>query len=226
MPALDLASTEFAPGDLAGVPFPTSEYEARWSRAQSLLLDAGLDALVLTSQRNFEYFTGYRTPAWYIKSRPLIIVVPASGLPFVVASEAHAVEVDAENIIHSLVAYSGFEDAATSALIRGLTERGLARGRLGFELGHEQRLGVPPHEFERLSRALPGRASVTAPRRSGNVELRSRGTRSRICGRPVASPEPHTPVCCRHCARAGRSSMCTERSAGRSLNSAVTGLSI
>lgn len=156
MPAVDLATTAFAPGNLASEPFPAAEFQARWKRAQALLPDAGLDALVLTSQRNFEYFTGFRTPAWYIKSRPLFVVVPSSGPPFAVASEAHAIEIEAEGIVDSLVAYAGFEEAATSALIDGLTHNGLARGRLGFELGHEQRLGIPVREFERLSRALPG----------------------------------------------------------------------
>jgi len=154
MPAIDLVNSEFAPGELASLPFATGEYHSRWKRARAILLQEGIDALVLSSQRNFEYIVGYRTPAWYIKSRPLIVVVPSSGAPFVVASEAHAAEIQAEGVVDSLIAYVGFEEAATDGLIQGLAERGLGRGALGFELGHEQRLGLPFQQFQRLRDVL------------------------------------------------------------------------
>jgi Xaa-Pro aminopeptidase len=145
-----------APGDFAREPFPRAEYASRLERARAALAERGMSAMVLTSQRNFEYFTGYRTPAWFIKSRPLIAVVPASGPLFVVASEAHATEIEAEGLVETLVAYTGFEPTATEALVQGLDQHGLRHETLGFELGHEQRLGIPAREFQRLCSALEG----------------------------------------------------------------------
>jgi Xaa-Pro dipeptidase len=116
---------------------------------------AGLDALVVTSQRNFEYVTGYRTPAWLIKSRPMAVVLPASGAPIAVVSDAHAVELEAQGLVRRIRPYAGLERAATDALLSTLREEGLASASLGFEMGTEQRLGIPLAEFRRLCDGLP-----------------------------------------------------------------------
>lgn len=41
--------------------FSASEYQARVSRAQSLMQDQGFDALFFTTEPEVRYFTGFRT---------------------------------------------------------------------------------------------------------------------------------------------------------------------
>ncbi|MEC8815108.1 MAG: aminopeptidase P family N-terminal domain-containing protein, partial [Actinomycetota bacterium] len=42
--------------------FPVEEYEARAERAQRMLADSGLDALLVCTEPEVRYFTGFHTP--------------------------------------------------------------------------------------------------------------------------------------------------------------------
>ena len=72
--------------------FPVTEFETRTARAQTLMARARLDALVLTTEPEFRYFTGLLTQFWQSPTRPWFVVVPATGRPIAVvpAIGAHA----------------------------------------------------------------------------------------------------------------------------------------
>ena len=59
--------------------FPDSEFEQRFFRAQRFLVDAKLDALLLTTEANFYYFTGLLSPFWHSPTRPMYLIVPRVG---------------------------------------------------------------------------------------------------------------------------------------------------
>ena len=64
--------------------FPVAEYEQRLARAQALMDQAGLGALLLTTEPDFRYFTGYLTRFWESPTRPWFLIVPARGKPLAV----------------------------------------------------------------------------------------------------------------------------------------------
>ena len=64
--------------------FPDSEYRDRLSRAQAGMQNAELDALLLTTEPEVRYFTGFLTRFWESPTRPWFLVVPASGAPIAV----------------------------------------------------------------------------------------------------------------------------------------------
>jgi Xaa-Pro dipeptidase len=136
--------------------FPREDFEARWQRLQRGMASEGLDAILITGQTNFEYVTGYRTPAWMIRSRPMMVLLPVEDEPTAIVSMTHAVELEAEGLIDDLYAYDGFEAEATAALLAALHDRGLEGTRLGVEAGLEQRLGIPLGQFRKLKAAFPG----------------------------------------------------------------------
>ena len=41
--------------------FPDAEFEARLDRAQRMMSDANLDAMLLTTEANIAYFSGFQT---------------------------------------------------------------------------------------------------------------------------------------------------------------------
>jgi Xaa-Pro dipeptidase len=118
------------------------------------MTSAGLDALLITSQANFTYVTGYRTPSWLIKSRPLMALVPSTGAPIAILSATHAGDLEASGPPLRLHTYSGFEEEATDGLIGLLQTERLTSARIGIESGREQRLGMPLIEFGRLTQEL------------------------------------------------------------------------
>ena len=64
--------------------FATAEYHARTARAQEEMSRRGLAALLLTTETDVRYFTGFLTRFWESPSRPWFLVVPASGRPIAV----------------------------------------------------------------------------------------------------------------------------------------------
>lgn len=64
--------------------FPVAEYEGRVARAQARMAEEGLGALLLTTEPEVRYFTGFLTRFWESPSRPWFLVVPVQGKPIAV----------------------------------------------------------------------------------------------------------------------------------------------
>ena len=64
--------------------FAVAEFEARRDRAQALMAQAGLGALLLTTEPELRYYTGFLTQFWESPTRPWFLVLPASGDPVAV----------------------------------------------------------------------------------------------------------------------------------------------
>jgi Xaa-Pro aminopeptidase len=117
------------------------------------MVRARLDALLVTSETNYAYFTGHDTPAWAIKSRPMAFLLPLEAEPVLIT--AMVAETAAMSPVTEILGYDGFEDAARKALSGVMQNDRLTRGRIGCEFGVEQRLGLPFDEFRKLQAEVP-----------------------------------------------------------------------
>ncbi|PUB11842.1 M24 family metallopeptidase [Yoonia sediminilitoris] len=70
-------------GDISS-GFPDGEFAARTSAAQALMAQAGLSALLLTTEPEVRYYTGFLTRFWESPTRPWFVIVPAQGKPIAV----------------------------------------------------------------------------------------------------------------------------------------------
>lgn len=64
--------------------FDMAEFAARTERAQALMGDAGIGAMLLTTEPDVRYFTGFLTRFWESPTRPWFVIVPATGKPVAV----------------------------------------------------------------------------------------------------------------------------------------------
>ncbi len=64
--------------------FATAEFEARCAAAQARMAEAGLGALLLTTEDEIRYYTGFLTRFWESPTRPWFLVLPAAGAPIAV----------------------------------------------------------------------------------------------------------------------------------------------
>jgi Xaa-Pro dipeptidase len=144
--------------------FPKAEYEQRWQRAQAAMIAANLDALILTSQANYRYFTGHRTSFWGLRDRLRICVLPKSGEPAILLTPLEDEWARAcsyvTNILHhswdGFATWSNRNELGVEEVIVNLKVLGLAGKRIGMELGVDQRLGMTFNEMERFKRMFPG----------------------------------------------------------------------
>ena len=64
--------------------FSIDQFEKRTLKAQQLMQNHGLDALLLTTETNVRYFTGFLTRFWESPTRPWYLIIPSKGKPIAV----------------------------------------------------------------------------------------------------------------------------------------------
>ena len=132
--------------------FPHAEFEARTAKAQALINAQGLDGLLVMSEPEVRYFTGFQTLFWQSPTRPWFLFVPASGKPVAVIPEIGA----------ALMHRSWIDDIRTWSApapeddgISLLHDLLAPMKRIGLPKGHETALRMPLGDWERLMAGLP-----------------------------------------------------------------------
>ncbi len=135
--------------------FERAEYETRTARAQVLMDRAGLGTLLLTTEADVRYFTGFLTRFWESPSRPWFVVVPREGPPKAVIPSIGAALMG-RTWVEDIRTWSAPapEDDGVSLLAATLREVG---GPVGVPQGFETHLRMPLADFERV-KALAGLA--------------------------------------------------------------------
>lgn len=137
--------------------FPQREYRDRLDRAQAMMARDGLDALLLTTEPEVRYFTGFLTLFWHSPTRPWFVVVPARGKPVAVVPEIGAACMGRTWLDDIRTWPSPTpEDEGVGLLVETLTELCGRRPRLGVPMGPETHLRMPLADWERLRGLCPG----------------------------------------------------------------------
>lgn len=136
--------------------FDRSEFIARVAKAQSLMGANGIDALLLTTEQNLRYFTGYLTRFWESPSRPWFLIVPQSGDPVAVIPSIGAALM-AKTWIADIRTWSAPDlvDDGVTLLAQTLSEVLGQGARIGVPSGHETHLRMPLTDYARLQELLP-----------------------------------------------------------------------
>jgi Xaa-Pro aminopeptidase len=140
--------------------FHKSEYESRWERAREGMRAKGLDAMFITESANYTYFSGGHGDFSF--SRPTIMVLPQKGKPVLIVHDFFAHSQQREAWVDDIRTYSPFGTLPLGMLKAIWDELGLKTGRIGAELGNEQRLGLPYNDFVRMTQELPGADFIDA----------------------------------------------------------------
>ena len=131
--------------------FAVAEYRARLRGVQDGMARAGLGALLLTTEPELRYFTGFLTRFWESPSRPWFLILPASGDPVAVIPSIGAALMGSTWIsdIRTWAAPDP-DDDGVSLLADSLREIG---GPVGVPDGPESHLRMPLADFERVRHA-------------------------------------------------------------------------
>ena len=140
--------------------FPEVEYNHRLERAQEYLISQSLDALLLTTEVDIRYFTGFLTQFFQSPTRPWFLVVPKSGKPVAVIPAIGAAAMS-RTWVEDIRTWSSLhpDDDGVSLLARTLTEVGL---RIALPMGRESSLRMPLADFACLRQRLNGTEFVNA----------------------------------------------------------------
>ena len=131
--------------------FLLTEFEQRLARAQTMMRALKLDAVLLTTETNVRYFSGYFTQFWQSPTRPWFLILPLTGKPIAVIPTIGVVGMS-NTWVEDIRAWpSPFpEDDGVSLLSQTLAELPKRFGRLGMTLGRETHLRMPQQQVQSL----------------------------------------------------------------------------
>ena len=135
--------------------FKVAEFEGRTERAQRLMYEQNLDALLLSTEPEVRYFTGFHTQFWESPTRPWFTIVPLSGKPVAVIPEIGRAGMEATWIedIRTWPAPVP-DDDGVSLVADTLTSLPSRFGRIGTPMGHESFIRMPAEDFRALEAKL------------------------------------------------------------------------
>lgn len=135
--------------------FPAEEYRTRLARAQGMMAAADLSALLLTTEPELRYFTGFLTRFWESPTRPWFLVLPSSGDPIAVIPSIGAALMGC-TWIRDIRCWASpdLNDDGIGLLGECLLEVAGAGGRIGLPSGPESHVRMPLADLQRLQAAL------------------------------------------------------------------------
>lgn len=137
--------------------FNDEEFSERTRKAQSQMPKWELAGLLLMSEPEVRYFTGFHTQFWQSPTRPWFLFIPAQGKPIAIIPEIGAALMR-QCWLDDIRTWSAPspKDDGISLLTDVLSPLADAGARLGIMKGHETVLRMPLADFERLLKNLPG----------------------------------------------------------------------
>jgi Xaa-Pro aminopeptidase len=131
--------------------FPRAEYEARIEAANRAMQANNLDAILLASEAEVRYFTGFRTQFWQSPTRPWFVILRRDQTPLAIIPEIGA-ELMARSDIAEIEAWPAPRPHDDGLSL--LKDRLANCQRLGVLMGHETTLRMPLNDVFELRAAL------------------------------------------------------------------------
>ncbi len=129
--------------------FAAAEFEARTAKAQRLMHDAGLDALLFCTEPEVRYFSGFLTPFWQSPTRPWFLVVPREGKPIAVIPGI-GTETMAATWIEDIRTWESPNPSDEGVTLLCDTLRGLNASVVGLPMGEESMLRMSLRDLDRI----------------------------------------------------------------------------
>lgn len=111
-------------------PINQEEYQARLSKAQTLMRDQGIAALYLNAGTNLQYFTG---TCWYASERMVGAILPAEGNLYYIAPAFEQSTLEEYMVISGEVITWHEHQKPSESLITSLSTRGISQGTLAID---------------------------------------------------------------------------------------------
>lgn len=135
--------------------FDISEYERRLGKAQRLMAERGIDALLIATYSNFRYFTGHTTHRWMQVTAPTFAIVPKKGRPVALIPGIEAGRISTNPWLAEFRTVKGYVNIGVPEVATALRDFQLDRGTIGCESGPGFRLGIPVGDFIEIQKSLP-----------------------------------------------------------------------
>ena len=137
--------------------FTQEEFADRNQRIQQAIQSRNVDALLLTSEVEIRYFTGFMTQFWQSPTRPWFILIPASGKPVAIIPTI-GVPLMQDCYVGDIKSWpSPAENDDGISLVHDAIKSEIGtKGRLGMLMGRETAIRMPLASLDMLRARLDG----------------------------------------------------------------------
>ncbi|HHW93105.1 MAG TPA: aminopeptidase P family protein [Clostridiaceae bacterium] len=143
--------------------FPLDEMEQRVINAQRLLAKEGMSGMVVTAAANHFYFSGIRKLAnWATFTRTVFVFLPTDKKPVLYVQEFDGPEAESRSSIRDVRTYPDIMGGPVHGVVEILRELGMDRGKVGWELGYEQRLDMAVSDYNAVKDLVPNAEFIDA----------------------------------------------------------------
>jgi Xaa-Pro dipeptidase len=144
--------------------FTAEEYQQRVQRVQRSMASQGLDALLVTTEMNFRYFSGLHFPGWVNPTRPFFLIIPVAGSPLAVVPSPIVIPMHQGSWISDVRTWPAPrpDDDGVTLLRDSLQEVSRESAQIGAELGPQTQMRMPLLDYLKLEKAIAPRAFVDA----------------------------------------------------------------
>ncbi len=132
--------------------FDANVHRARIAKAQELMKQDGIAALLFTSEANVRYFTGYTSHRWAQPTSPQFGILAQTGDPTLIVNSIEMDRAGSHPWLRSV--RDGAPDFAKQ-VVAAIHDVGAANGRIAAELGSILRVCMPYKDFTRVHSLLP-----------------------------------------------------------------------
>lgn len=135
--------------------FCEEDFLLRQERCRQLLEKEGLNGMLISAEANINYYCGYRTHApWTTFTRPMFLFLPVHGRPLLYTQTFTTPEAVATSFGCDNRNFDSLLGPTADELYQILRELKMDQGKIGFELGFEQRINYQVDTFLALRERL------------------------------------------------------------------------
>ena len=143
--------------------FPVEEMQKKLDNARALMEAQDLSGLLLTATANYYYFTGIRKLAdWATFTRPVFLLLPRKKEPVLYVQNFGYPECRSRSFVQDIRSFPDLMTTPLEGLVSIMKELDMDKGKVGCELGYEQRMDMPVAAFLQLKDMLPNATFVDA----------------------------------------------------------------
>ena len=143
--------------------FPVEEMQKKLDNARALMEEQNLSGLLLTATANYYYFTGIRKLAdWATFTRPVFLLLPRKKEPVLYVQNFGYPECRSRSFVQDIRSFPDLMTTPLEGLVSIMKELDMDKGKVGCELGYEQRMDMPVAAFLQLKDMLPNATFVDA----------------------------------------------------------------
>ena len=141
--------------------FPVLEFEQRLIQLQREMHRSQCDCVVLTTEPNVRYYSGFFTQFWQSPTRPWYLLIPLEGKPVAVIPEIGASGM-AQTWIQDIRTWPSPQpdDDGVTLLADAIKAQPVKFGQIGMTLGAESMLRMPVNNFRRFEQLLSAKQIV------------------------------------------------------------------